>query len=821
MRKHSMLTICAGLFSVFIFLLLFSCFGTFNSAMAASAVVKVADVEIKGKVFEEITPVNVTIDVEGVTFSEYTSTAGFDWIDYLNLPKGLSATKIYWSRNSIVLRISGTPIEGSSENLVVSLPYIAIKELIGQYNPSKSLEICMTSEINEYAVVDIEKIKVESIEVPSAKSITYGDKMGSVRFTDYTKEGVTLSIVNANEVPNAGKNYVIVKLLYDNVNSHDYSSIAGFLEEDDSLLVSIPVTVKPRKLVYASGSAEKKYDGTSLVCKDVILESGKLVEGDAINVVPYGMILGIGEVPNHCYILPEDNTILENYDIQIKPGILKMTIGTRNYRPDPVKSDETIFGKQDGEIRNLTSEMEYSLDNINFFAVDGDKLSDLEAGTYYLRYKNNGFYEASDSTKVDILPGRKLKIAFFTDNEVIAVRETQYEGIVNDIPEIPEKEGFDRKSPVWDRDLTEKITEDTPVYAIYYQNIYFITYELNGGEIKEDTTTFFRTGDVITYPTALRKKGEKFAGFYDNPMFEGDVLSGLPSGAKNDIILYAKWIECEHDEDFEEATCLKRAHCNICDEDFGLIKEHEWDSVPTMVSEGHAILCKFGCGTIKEGSFEEHFIEQLSEFDEDKHKGICICGYYEILEHEMFIENIEEKDSHVKKCACGFEILEAHSFSEWSATIDEAFVGHERKCICGFIEKESHVVDEWKEIISPTISSEGTSEGVCLVCDTMVYEIVPKLEVTPIPTKAVEPTPTPIVIVDDIQENKDIWSQINEIFDFDEFFNKLKNKDQYAIIIAAAVSGGLLAVLLNVIIICVVVKGRKRRKNDNTKNSLN
>lgn len=58
-------------------------------------------------------------------------------------------------------------------------------------------------------------------------------------------------------------------------------------------------------------------------------------------------------------------------------------------------------GAQDGAIENVTTTMEYSIDEVNWISVpSGTKVSGLAAGNYYVRYAETGNYLASPATKV-------------------------------------------------------------------------------------------------------------------------------------------------------------------------------------------------------------------------------------------------------------------------------------------------------------------------------------------------------------------------------------------------------------------------------------
>lgn len=66
---------------------------------------------------------------------------------------------------------------------------------------------------------------------------------------------------------------------------------------------------------------------------------------------------------------------------------------------------ETIDGKNDGQIANLATTMEYSVDQTSWTACTGTTLTQLSDGDYYVRYKETNNYYASPSTKVVVEKG--------------------------------------------------------------------------------------------------------------------------------------------------------------------------------------------------------------------------------------------------------------------------------------------------------------------------------------------------------------------------------------------------------------------------------
>lgn len=75
------------------------------------------------------------------------------------------------------------------------------------------------------------------------------------------------------------------------------------------------------------------------------------------------------------------------------------------------KADETISAKNDGKITGVESSTEYRKDGESTYKdIEGTEVTSLADGTYFVRYKETGNYNASPETEVTIATGRKLKV---------------------------------------------------------------------------------------------------------------------------------------------------------------------------------------------------------------------------------------------------------------------------------------------------------------------------------------------------------------------------------------------------------------------------
>ena len=66
---------------------------------------------------------------------------------------------------------------------------------------------------------------------------------------------------------------------------------------------------------------------------------------------------------------------------------------------------ETIDGKNDGKIRGVNAEMEYSIDGTTYTAITENELTGLADGTYMVRYRETRNYYASSATQIVVEKG--------------------------------------------------------------------------------------------------------------------------------------------------------------------------------------------------------------------------------------------------------------------------------------------------------------------------------------------------------------------------------------------------------------------------------
>lgn len=89
-------------------------------------------------------------------------------------------------------------------------------------------------------------------------------------------------------------------------------------------------------------------------------------------------------------------------------GVTKYFSITKAHRGAPTGLTavaETIDGKNDGKIRGVNAEMEYSIDGTTYTAITENELTGLADGTYLVRYQETRNYYASSATQIVVEKG--------------------------------------------------------------------------------------------------------------------------------------------------------------------------------------------------------------------------------------------------------------------------------------------------------------------------------------------------------------------------------------------------------------------------------
>ena len=146
------------------------------------------------------------------------------------------------------------------------------------------------------------------------------------------------------------------------------------------------------------------------------------------------------------YFTPTDTA---NYDWESVTGwnatlkrverIVAVTVNKANQSaPAEITSiAESIDGKADGKIKGVTTEMEYSKGgNASYIPITSTEITGLEDGTYYVRYKADDNYNASEYTRITVNLGEKLTVTVPTTQAGYTLTVNKTKLVWNDSVEI-------------------------------------------------------------------------------------------------------------------------------------------------------------------------------------------------------------------------------------------------------------------------------------------------------------------------------------------------------------------------------------------------
>lgn len=160
------------------------------------------------------------------------------------------------------------------------------------------------------------------------------------------------------------------------------------------------VELRYRKMTDADLSATLNpttytYDGTAKEPEVLVVYDGQTLTKDTDYTVAYSDNKNAGNA----------EVTITGIGVYHEAAHLQFTIGKAGQAaPTGLKAVNTSkTGASDGAIKNLTTAMEYSTDEIHWTKVtDGTKINQLTAGDYFVRYAETGNYLASASTKVTV-----------------------------------------------------------------------------------------------------------------------------------------------------------------------------------------------------------------------------------------------------------------------------------------------------------------------------------------------------------------------------------------------------------------------------------
>lgn len=157
------------------------------------------------------------------------------------------------------------------------------------------------------------------------------------------------------------------------------------------------------------------------------------------------------------------------------------------------------------------------------FDVEGPATT---SGNLYIGDENKLVYEYSHQNP-------NVEMQFYSSNEKVATIDA--EGNITALA----KGKVVLTAKIVDKKNADQFVEYNFEYKV--NNLYNITFNLDGGEIDEEFETQFRAEDeVITLPTPV-KAGYNFLGWYGNKNFAGNVIETVDPTNSHDYLFYAKW----------------------------------------------------------------------------------------------------------------------------------------------------------------------------------------------------------------------------------------------------------------------------------------
>jgi len=94
------------------------------------------------------------------------------------------------------------------------------------------------------------------------------------------------------------------------------------------------------------------------------------------------------------------------------------------------------------------------------------------------------------------------------------------------------------------KEITTADIDDLTFYAGWKKAVYTITFDNNGGAIKNEsyaTTYSYDVEKTVALPSTVEKTGCTFAGWYDNVNLAGEAVASVATGEYGDKTYYAKW----------------------------------------------------------------------------------------------------------------------------------------------------------------------------------------------------------------------------------------------------------------------------------------
>ncbi len=104
-------------------------------------------------------------------------------------------------------------------------------------------------------------------------------------------------------------------------------------------------------------------------------------------------------------------------------------------------------------------------------------------------------------------------VTFVADGVTVALKTVEYGGTLTEVPDIPDKTGYDQTAPVWDVTDFGNVVGDMTVNAVYVRNVYTVKFVVDGIEVDSIRMEYGQSLAGAAFPAVPAK--ENFNGAWD------------------------------------------------------------------------------------------------------------------------------------------------------------------------------------------------------------------------------------------------------------------------------------------------------------------
>ena len=351
-------------------------------------------------------------------------------------------------------------------------------------------------------------------------------------------------------------------------NIHCAASILPYSVENygelivfDELTLPVDLTIPAeKKLILASyhNSSLTIPDDRSLTCNGTIFiyTDSTLTNNGTLTIKNYSILTG--KMTNTGTLIINDSSLKMCEGPEFGTLNNTGTISGTGYINPPLTQNQpkflTIESIENGtvtlaEVEAGITDAEYSKDGTSWQKSPVFERVDLSAGqTFYARYKENNFFNASGETSITVYP-----VSLNANGGTIASGKDVGYYIYGEGATLPTDVKKDNYSFAGWYD-NEALTGD-PVTAIgttetgkreywakWTANDFTVTLNVNGGTIHSGNLTGYTYGVGTTLPTDVTRAGYAFAGWYDNKELTGDPVTAIGANETGKREYWAKWV---------------------------------------------------------------------------------------------------------------------------------------------------------------------------------------------------------------------------------------------------------------------------------------